>query len=353
MRPASVLFVDGDDAVLARLGECARRAGLEPLLAATGKKALALAACERPQLAVIEHNLPDIPGVDVGVALQSDHDVPFMLLTSCRDEAVVARAAERGAFAYLLKPMELDAVGPQLRVVLARAEQQRELRQRLDRVAAEAVLEAEQTERQSVAAELHDGVVQEIVGAALLVAALEAELRKTGTVRPEGLSMLYHVLSDAKQHCRSLSHGVFHDIGAAATLGTSLRALARTESARGRIRCRYGGALAMPGGLSDVMAHHLLRIAQEAVRNTIRHSGGSVASIRLVLRRQELVLTIRDNGRGLAGGPARGGQGIGWQTMRFRAHLIGGELVLRNGPRAGSEVIVTVPLEESGPRVSR
>jgi len=230
--------------------------------------------------------------------------------------------------------------------VLSRAQERRDLLKRLDQVAAEATLEAEQRERLSVAAELHDGVVQELIGAALLVAALQTELVRTGTVPRDGLSTVHRALEDAQSHCRTLSRGVFHDAGAAAALGTALRALAHKENAGGRIRCRYIGPVVMPASLRDVAAHHLLRIAQEAVRNAVRHSGGSAVVIRLALRPQQLVLSIRDNGRGLPAGAGDGAGGIGWHTMRFRADLIGGELLLEDGPRAGSQVTVTVRLED-------
>ena len=84
------------------------------------------------------------------------------------------------------------------------------------------------------------------------------------------------------------------------------------------------------------------RIAQEALTNVVRHSGGSTATITLehVATPTTLVVTVEDDG---TGSPADATEGAGIRGMRERAELAGGDLTLAPAPRAGTIVIARLP----------
>ncbi|MCR2763468.1 sensor histidine kinase [Microbacterium sp. zg.B48] len=88
------------------------------------------------------------------------------------------------------------------------------------------------------------------------------------------------------------------------------------------------------------------RIAQEALTNVVRHSGGSAATITLdrvhSADGDQLVLTVEDDGTGR--GPAAT-DGAGIRGMRERAELAGGELTITAAPRAGTVVTARIPWE--------
>jgi len=91
---------------------------------------------------------------------------------------------------------------------------------------------------------------------------------------------------------------------------------------------------------------HLLRIAQEAVTNVLKHAQASRIGVRLELEARRLFLRIVDNGRGFDQRDAfssRGGH-FGLIGMRERAERIGGELKLASNPGTGTQVEITVPL---------
>jgi signal transduction histidine kinase len=94
------------------------------------------------------------------------------------------------------------------------------------------------------------------------------------------------------------------------------------------------------------MEQHLLRIAQEAVTNVLKHAGASKIAVRLHLEARKLYLRIVDDGRGFEQENAfssRGGH-FGLIGMRERAERLGGELRLCSHPGEGTELEVTVPL---------
>jgi two-component system sensor histidine kinase UhpB len=85
------------------------------------------------------------------------------------------------------------------------------------------------------------------------------------------------------------------------------------------------------------------RVAQEALTNAARHSGGDHAELRLDSEGGRLILTVRDQGHGL---PAGHVPGTGMRGMRERASLIAAKLEVTNSSSSGGcEVRLDVPLE--------
>jgi signal transduction histidine kinase len=101
-----------------------------------------------------------------------------------------------------------------------------------------------------------------------------------------------------------------------------------------------------PVKLKEDVEQHLLRIAQEAVTNVVKHAGASKITIKLHLEARKLRLRISDNGRGFEQGDAFSSLGghFGLIGMRERAERVGGELRLDSHPGEGTQVEVMVPL---------
>ena len=112
----------------------------------------------------------------------------------------------------------------------------------------------------------------------------------------------------------------------------ALRQLADTTNGLFRTRCRF--LCIKPVRIQDPeTATHLLRIAQEAVSNAIKHGRATQILISLRRRGQRVTLMIRDNGRGIPK-TLPSPRGIGLAIMRCRASIIGGLVrVERSRPR--------------------
>lgn len=94
--------------------------------------------------------------------------------------------------------------------------------------------------------------------------------------------------------------------------------------------------------LSPHAALQLLRIAQEALTNTVKHARATAVNVQLRVEGDTLRLEVRDNGQGLADPAAPGGRGLA--NMRSRAEQLGGRLELERGAD-GTRVCVQIPLE--------
>jgi len=93
------------------------------------------------------------------------------------------------------------------------------------------------------------------------------------------------------------------------------------------------------GRLDPDVRRQIYLVFKEALRNVARHAEATHVDASLHREVGALVLTVRDNGKGLGGPPGKG-TGFGLQNMRRRAEAVGGTLTVTPGPRGGTEVVL-------------
>ena len=126
-------------------------------------------------------------------------------------------------------------------------------------------------------------------------------------------------------------------------LELALRALAERSTVDGRVTCSFEGAMS-GDGLAPERQHELLRIAQEAVSNAMRHAHPGKVLILLEEEAAMWRLSVVDDGRGMTLMPELyASQGYGLNNMRERAGAIGGDFHIDSKPGEGTRVIVTLP----------
>lgn len=125
----SLLLVDDERLVLATLAQGLSRAGYAVSTAESVDEAEALLASgERPDLAILDVNMPGRSGLELAERLGSFDHIPFMLLTAYSDQLIVEQAAAYGALGYLVKPVDTRQLVPAIEAALARATELRSLR---------------------------------------------------------------------------------------------------------------------------------------------------------------------------------------------------------------------------------
>jgi signal transduction histidine kinase len=195
-------------------------------------------------------------------------------------------------------------------------------------------------ERNRVARELHDAATQTLFS--LVLNARAAALTTLDPAAKATMVEFEQRTTAALQELRGLVHALrpksLERDGLAATLGDHADAL-RTSGARVVVDAAEGLRLPLD------TEHALLRIAQEAIHNALRHASGSAVRVTLRAGAKTLTLRIRDDGPGFD--PAmlpHARRGLGLATMRERAHEIGARLDIRGRAGAGTTITVTVPL---------
>lgn len=123
------------------------------------------------------------------------------------------------------------------------------------------------------------------------------------------------------------------------TLRDHVRVLDRAHTARVTFTC--DGVRALPASQEEA----LLRVAQEALHNALRHSGADRVEVTLARTPEGgAVLRVRDWGRGFSPSTVRkAGRHLGLVSMRDRASGAGGRLEVRSEPGAGTTIEMEVP----------
>jgi two-component system NarL family sensor kinase len=216
------------------------------------------------------------------------------------------------------------------------------------RALAKAVWQVQEEERRRLARELHDGLGQDLTA---LKNQLETLAREAAGVSPDGLAgrltaaveLAARALQDTRELSRLLRPPILDDLG----LVPALSWLARTLREATGLEVHVAG-YDVEGRLPADLEILIFRVAQEALTNTLKHSGAKLAVVTLRRRGGWLELEVVDAGRGFdadrALSPAGGADGCGLRGMRDRLELFGGRLRIISAPEAGTRVRATVPL---------
>jgi signal transduction histidine kinase len=137
-----------------------------------------------------------------------------------------------------------------------------------------------------------------------------------------------------------LHPSVIDDLGLVEALKAECDRVARAGSVKVDVDARE-----IPQKLPQDTALCLFRIAQEALRNVVRHAGASAVEVSLAPMEGGLQLAVSDNGAGFDRARDAGRQSLGHASMRERVHLLGGEVDIESTPGHGTSVIAWVPLQ--------
>lgn len=130
-----ILVVDDDRLVLASLCEGLRSAGYRVTGSASPHDALALAARDSPDLALLDVRMPGMDGIELGRKLREQGGIPFLYLSAYGDQKIVRQAVEEGALGYLVKPLDIQQIVPSIEAALTRSRDLARLRQSEEQLA--------------------------------------------------------------------------------------------------------------------------------------------------------------------------------------------------------------------------
>lgn len=211
----------------------------------------------------------------------------------------------------------------------------------LHRRHAQRLLAAQEEERARVAREVHDEAVQRLV-------ALQHELthfRAGASVPASGERHLAGIQGDVEDlavFLRRMAHRLHPAVIDQSGLVAALTQLAQEMSRGSGLSVQLDLPTERPA-LSSERAVVLFRIAQEALRNVVRHAGVGEATVRLRTVGGMVELAVEDRGRGFDPGARRRDAGLGLISMTERAELVGGHASVRAQPGRGTSVIARVP----------
>lgn len=197
-------------------------------------------------------------------------------------------------------------------------------------------------ERTRISRELHDELGQQLTGLKLDLSWLSKRLKEGRELPPDTMEEMRRQLDEAIASVRRISTElrplILDDLG----FGEAVSWQAAEVAKRSGLEIRLDLEAAERVRNSD-LATALFRIVQESLTNCVRHAQASSVEVSLIASDKDLVLTIRDDGRGFANEGRQGG-GIGLVSMRERADALGGLLEISSSPGAGTIIQVKISL---------
>lgn len=195
-------------------------------------------------------------------------------------------------------------------------------------------------ERRRLGRDLHDGLCQHLAGLSLLVGSLahRAGAEGLGPIDAAALEQVGELIDRALRESKQIARALHPIALEAGGIAGALDDLARSIEALYRVRCDAEVDL---GDMQPSMptATELFRIAQEAASNAARHSGATQIRLRLVGDGGHLLLTIADDGVGMARGPVNPrASGMGLRIMQHRANVLGARLRIDANAAGGTTV---------------
>jgi len=195
-------------------------------------------------------------------------------------------------------------------------------------------------DRERISRELHDGIIQSIYAAGLM---LEGVMQMIPEDPSAAQTQLSHAMQSLNQTIQDIRRYIFNLRGGGpeADLREGLEAMLQDFRVNTLLETKLviEGEEAHPLGPEE--RGHIFQIVREALSNVARHSQARSVEVRLLFGEDGLRLCIADDGIGLSTTAVRGGQGL--RNIRERARLLGGTLDIDSAPGKGVTVTLTVP----------
>ncbi len=216
-------------------------------------------------------------------------------------------------------------------------------------------MEVEQSltvERDRIGRDLHDGAVQQLYSAGLMVSAARHKLSSEPDVAEQRLDRAVRTIDEAIAGLRAMM-GELRETPAVTTLPDELRK--QTSDPRFTALMAVTLQLDLPDTATStslstavftpIQTHHISAILNEALSNAARHAHARHVEVVACQNGCQFQLTIHDDGRGF--NPDEQTTGYGLRNMRDRARLLGGQLRIQSQPHEGAAITLILPMEEA------
>ena len=204
------------------------------------------------------------------------------------------------------------------------------------------LIQSQEVERQRIARELHDDISQRLALVMMDIDAWQGEIPFQRTTDHATLRRVMAQLDELSTDVHDLSHRLHSNKLQHLGLPAALRELCEQFSTR------HGIAIEMreenvPRVLPELVSLSFYRVAQEALKNAVKHSGST--RITVLIRNDGTTLRMHIQDFGVGFDPASPSSGLGLMTMQERLRMVGGALTINSAPEHGTEIIAQAHVE--------
>ncbi len=208
------------------------------------------------------------------------------------------------------------------------------------------IVSASEHEQQRIGQDLHDGLCQQLAAIGCAVRALSDDLSAGQRPEASDAAKIEEALQQTVMEARNMARGIFPVHVDSSGLSAALDEMAQMTQRLTGVPIHVTDSMEVHIADPEV-SMHLYRIAQEAVANSVRHSGAQQVVLSLLSNGKQIELRVDDNGRGLPKGLDGRSNGMGLRTMRYRAHALGADLDIEPRAGGGTSLCCRLPLPTS------
>ena len=360
---ASILIVDDDSKSLLALEQLLQSVTQKVVVANSGEEALRCVLKQDFAVILLDARMPGVDGFETARLIRErerSRHTPIIFLTGAYEDLhSVFRGYEAGAVDYIVKPLVPEILKSKISVfvelyiknaVLIREIADRKLAEERSRKSEEnlralaahlqSVREEEWTR---IAREIHDELGQSLTGLKMDLTWVVNRLPGDQRVLAERMKSMFGLIDGTIQSVRKIASRlrpeVLDQLGLTAAIGWC----AGDFRKRTGIRCK----LSLPSDtliLDHERSTAAFRIFQELLTNVARHANATRIDVAMRVDSGALVLTVEDNGRGIAESAIEDSKSLGLLGMRERVLPFGGAIEIAGVRDKGTKVRVCIPL---------
>ena len=199
-------------------------------------------------------------------------------------------------------------------------------------------------ERERIARDIHDELGSILVAIKIEAALLTSKLPKNQNVLREKSrsieSLLDQAMGTASRVARELRPGILKEFGLSAAIECQAEDFSQRTGITCRAQCDDEGL-----DIEERAALAIFRIVQEALTNVAKHAHASLVALRLYRDHQQLIVEIRDNGRGISNIDLHKPKSFGLRGIRERIRSLNGQLSISPGAQGGTHIVLSLPLK--------
>lgn len=205
------------------------------------------------------------------------------------------------------------------------------------------LIEAHEEERSWIARELHDDFNQRVALLATILERVKQELPAEEEAARRGVEEASEHVAELGSDIQALSHRLHSSklefLGLVAAVGGFCREFSNRQNVVIDFHSEN-----IPKALPKEISLCLFRVLQEALQNSLKHSGERRFEVSLKCANSEIELTVHDSGVGFDPEKIISGHGLGLTSMKERLKLVDGQLSIDSKPQEGTTIHARVPL---------
>jgi signal transduction histidine kinase len=204
------------------------------------------------------------------------------------------------------------------------------------------LINASEEERKRIARELHDDIAQRLALVSIELDVMQPKVPMNDADDQRSLRQPVEQLNEVITDVHNLSHQLHSNKLQHLGLEVALKEVCQQIARQHQLEIQFT-AENVPFPLQEDLALCFYRLAQEALNNSVKHSGSARVEVGLKAHDGTLMITVKDYGAGFD--PTTTANGLGLATMRERLRLVEGKLLINSRPGGGTEVTAQARLE--------